>query len=217
VLVALAVNEDGYREIIGASEGAKEDKASWLNFLRHLKVRGLRGAQLFIGDRCLGLVEAIGECFPEAKYQRCVVHFYRNMFSVTPHGKMKEVASMLKAIHAQEGKASAREKAHVIVAKLREMKLKEAAEKLKNGIEETLTYMDFPCEHWTRIRTNNGIERIMLEIRRRTRVVGAFPDGNSALMLICARLRHVSASKWGEKRYLTMDMLTGPTTASELA
>jgi transposase-like protein len=192
VLVALAVNEQGYREIIGACEGAKEDKASWLNFLRHLKTRGLSGAQLFIGDRCLGLVEALGECFPDAKYQRCVVHFYRNMFSVTPRGKVKEVAAMLKAIHAQEDKSAAREKARAVVAKLREMKLKEAAEKLENGIEETLTYMDFPHEHWMRIRTNNGIERIMLEIRRRTRVVGAFPDGNSALMLVCARLRHVS-------------------------
>jgi transposase-like protein len=217
VLVALAVNEHGYREIIGACEGAKEDKASWLNFLRHLKARRLSGAQLFIGDRCLGLVEALGECFPDAKYQRCVVHFYRNMFSVTPHGKVKEVAAMLKAIHAQEDKTAAREKAHIIVAKLREMKLKEAAEKLEKGIEETLTYMDFPREHWTRIRTNNGIERIMLEIRRRTRVVGAFPDGNSALMLVCARLRHVSANKWGEKRYLTMGLLDGVVTASELA
>jgi len=207
VLVALAVNADGYREVIGACEGAKEDTASWLEFLRHLKQRGLKGTQLFVGDKCLGLVEALGEVFPEAKYQRCVVHFYRNMFSVTPHGKMKTVATMLKAIHAQESKEAAREKAIQVVAKLREMKLKEAADKLEKGIEETLTYMSFPIEHWTRIRTNNGLERIMLEIRRRTRVVGAFPDGRSALMLVCARLRHVSSSSWGEKRYLSMSKL----------
>ena len=207
VLVALGVNEEGYREIIGASEGAKEDTESWRGFLRDLRQRGLTGTQLFVGDKCLGLVEALGETFPEAKYQRCVVHFYRNMFSVTPHGKVKEVAAMLKAIHAQENKTSAREKAKAVATKLREMKLKEAADKLEKGIEETLTYMDFPREHWTRIRTNNGIERIMLEIRRRTRVVGAFPDGHSALMLVCARLRHVSASGWGEKRYLTMNAL----------
>ena len=87
------------------------------------------------------------------------------------------------------------------------MKLREAAEKLEKGIEETLMYMSFPAEHWSRIRTNNGLERIMLEIRRRTRVVGAFPDGNSALMLVCARLRHVASSSWSEKRYLTMDKL----------
>lgn len=159
-------------------------------------------------DKCLGLVDALGNVFPEAKYQRCVVHFYRNMFSVTPHGKVKEVAAMLNAIYAQEDKQSARDKAKSVVGKLRSMKLKEAADKLEKGMEETLTYMDFPREHWTRIRTNNGIERIMMEIRRRTRVVVAFPDGNSTLMLVCARLRHVSASSWGEKRYLCMDKLS---------
>jgi len=217
ILVALAVNEEGCREIIGACEGGKEDKVSWLNFLRHLKKRGLKGTQLFIGDKCLGLVEALGETFPEAKYQRCVVHFYRNMLCVTPNSKSREVAAMLKAIHAQEDKAAAREKAKAVAARLREMKLKKAAEKLENGIEETLTYMDFPGEHWTRIRTNNGIERIMREIRRRTRVVGAFPDGNSALMLVCARLRHVSASRWGEKRYLSTVKLGYPTASVILA
>jgi transposase-like protein len=92
---------------------------------------------------------------------------------------------------------SAREKAKAVAEKLRTMKLPEAAKKVEAGIEETLTYMHFPPEHWTRIRTNNGIERIMKEIRRRTRVVGSFPDGNSALMLVCARLRHVASSNWG--------------------
>ena len=94
---------------------------------------------------------------------------------------------MLKAIHAQESKKASREKAKAVVAELRAMKLKEAAKKVEDGIEETLTYCDFPSEHWTRIRTNNVIERLNREIRRRTRVVGTFPDGNSALMLVCAR------------------------------
>src|SRR5690606_19377861 len=108
ILVALAVNNDGYREILGAAEGSKEDKASWLNFLRHLKERGLKGTQLFISDKCLGFVEALGDVFPDAKWQRCIVHFYRNVFTVTPHGKMREVTAMLKAIHAQEDLISAR-------------------------------------------------------------------------------------------------------------
>ena len=102
---------------------------------------------------------------------------------------------MLKAIHAQESKKAAREKAKAVVAQLREMKLKEAAKKVEDGIEETLTYCDFPSEHWTRIRTNNVMERLNREIRRRTRVVGCFPDGNSALMLVCARLRHVAGTQ----------------------
>ena len=94
-----------------------------------------------------------------------------------------------------------------VVAQLKEMKLKEADKKVEDGIEETLTYCDFPSEHWTRIRTNNGIERLNREIRRPTRVVGTFPDGNSALMLVCARLRYVAGSQWGNKKYMNMKHL----------
>jgi putative transposase len=204
ILIAMAVNEDGYREVIGASEGMKEDKTSWLEFMKSLKERGLSGTQLFIGDKCLGLLEAVNETFPEAKFQRCTVHFYRNVFSVTPRSKMKEVAAMLKAIHAQEDKEAAKEKATAVVAKLRDMKLKEAAKKVEDSILETLTYMDFPQAHWTKLRSNNVIERLNREIRRRTRVVGTFPDGHSALMLVCARLRYVASKAWGTKMYMSM-------------
>jgi transposase-like protein len=114
---------------------------------------------------------------------------------------------MLKAIHAQESKAAAREKAAQVVAKLREMKLSSAAKKLEDGIDETLTYMEFPSQHWSRIRTNNTIERLNREIKRRTKAIGAFPDGQSALMLVCARLRHVAGTQWGAKRYMNMDHL----------
>ena len=114
---------------------------------------------------------------------------------------------MLKAIHAQESKVAAREKAVQVAAKLREMKLSSAAKKLEDGIDETLTYMDFPSQHWSRIRTNNTIERLNREIKRRTKAIGAFPDGQSALMLVCARLRHVAGTQWGAKRYMNMDHL----------
>ena len=163
ILVAIAVNEDGYREVLGAAEGMKEDKASWVSFFQWLRSRGLDGVKL--------------------------------------------VAKMLKAIHSQESKKAAREKAKAVVEELRSMKLKEAAKKVEDGIEETLTYCDFPSEHWTRIRTNNVIERLNREIRRRTRVVGSFPDGNSALMLVCARLRHVAGTQWGNKKYMNMKHL----------
>ena len=207
VLVAIAVNEDGYREVLGAAEGMKEDKASWVSFFKWLRGRGLEGVKLIVGDKCLGMLEAVGEVFPEAKYQRCVVHFYRNVFSVVPKSKVKNVAKMLKAIHAQESKKASREKAAAVVAELKSMKLPEAAKKVEAGIEETLTYCDFPSEHWTKISTNNAIERLNREIRRRTRVVGAFPDGNSALMLVCARLRHVVGTQWGSKKYMNMKHL----------
>ena len=207
VLVAIGVNREGYREVLGVAEGAKEDKESWGTFLRYLKERGLKGVKLFISDKCLGLIESLGEFYREAMWQRCVVHFYRNVFTVVPKGKEKEVAAMLKAIHAQEDKKEAMRKAKTVVKKLQSMRLKQAAEKVKEGIEETLSYYNFPREHWRRIRTNNPLERIMKEIRRRTRVVGSFPDGNSALMLASARLRHIAGTKWGLKQYLKMDRL----------
>ena len=207
ILVAIAVNEDGFREVLGTAEGMKEDKASWVNFFQWLHGRGLDGVKLIVGDKCLGMLEAVGEVFPEAKYQRCIVHFYRNVFTVTPRGKMRDVTHMLKAIHAQETREAAREKAQSVAQKLREMRLKEAAKKVEDGIEETLTYYAFPSEHWLKIRTNNMLERLNREIRRRTRVVGTFPDGESALMLVCARLRHVAGTQWGVKRYMSMKSL----------
>ena len=154
-----------------------------------------------------GLVESIAEHFPESRWQRCVVHYYRNVFSVVPRGKVREVAAMLKAIHAQENREEALKKAAAVAVKLKEMKLKKASEKVSNSIHETLEYMYFPERHWLRIRTNNPLERIMREIRRRTRVVGNFPDGESALMLVAARLRHIAGTKWGTKKYLNTDLL----------
>ena len=217
ILVAIGVDEDGYREVIGAAEGMKEDAESWKSFLVRLKERGLEGVKLMVGDKCLGMCNAVAEVFPEAKYQRCTVHFYRNVFSVTPRKHTREVSRMLKAIHAQESKEAARKKAKDVVEQLRAMKLKEAAKKVEDGIEETLTYMDFPSQHWLKIRTNNVIERMNREIRRRTRVVGTFPDGKSALMLVCARLRYVSGKEWGTKRYLCMKYMTGSNCESEIA
>ncbi len=210
VLVAIGVRADGYREILGVVEGVKEDTESWRGFLRHLKQRGLSGVRLFTSDKSLGLVEALGEFYPEAAWQRCVVHFYRNVFSVVPKSKVKEVAAMLKAIHAQEDRQAAREKGRAVVEKLTAMRLAQAAEIIRAGCDETLSYMAFPREHWTRLRTNNVLERIMREIRRRTRVVGAFPDGQSALMLVAARLRHIAGTKWGTRRYLNMERLREP-------
>ncbi len=207
VLVAIGVREDGYREILGVVEGLKEDTESWRNFLRHLKQRGLQGVQLLVSDKCLGLVEAVGEFYPEATWQRCMVHWYRNVMSVVPRGKMKEAMAMLKAIHAQEDRQAARDKANLVADKLDTMRLSQASMIVREGVDETLSYMAFPREHWTRIRTNNVLERIMREIRRRTRVVGNFPDGKSAVMLVAARLRHIAGTRWGKRVYLDMERL----------
>jgi transposase-like protein len=179
VLVAIGVDSHGYRQVLGVKEGAKEDKESWVAFMRYLKSRGLAGVQMFVSDKCLGLVESLVDFYPKAKWQRCTVHFYRNVYTIVPKSKVKVVAAMLKAIHAQEDREAA----------------------------ETLSYYAFPSQHWRSLRTNNPLERLMREIRRRTRVVGAFPDGKSALMLVAARLRHVAGTKWGARRYINMDRL----------
>ena len=207
VLAAIGVDQDGYRRVLGVSEGQKEDKSGWMNFLKELKQRGLGGIRLIISDACLGLVESVAEVFPKADWQRCVVHFYRNVFSHTPRKHMRVVAAMLKAIHAQENRDAACRKAVEVIAKLREMKLGNAADLVEQSIEETFSFYAYPSEHWLKLKTNNPMERLMKEIRRRTKVVGAFPDGKSALMLVSARLRHVSTTNWGQRKYMNMDLL----------
>ena len=214
LLVASAVNSEGYREILGICEGAKEDKSGWSAFLRHLVDRGLKGVRLIISDACRGLVESVADYLPEARWQRCMVHFYRNIFSHVPSGKMREVSHMLKAIHAQESRETAREKADAVVMELRCQKLTRAADLVAESIGETLTYYAFPDSHWIKIRTNNPLERIMKEIRRRTRVVGAFPDGQSCLNLAAARLRHIAGTQWSTRRYMNMAPLYAEQTST---
>jgi putative transposase len=204
LLVASAVNAEGYREILGICEGVKEDKSGWSAFLRHLVDRGLSGVRLIISDTCRGLVECVAEYLPDARWQRCMVHFYRNVFSHVPSAKMREVSHMLKAIHAQESRLAAQAKADAVIGELRGQRMTRAAELVETSIGETLTYYAFPDIHWQKIRTNNPLERIMKEIRRRTRVVGAFPDGQSCLNLAAARLRHIAGTQWSTRKYMNM-------------
>ena len=131
----------------------------------------------------------------------------RNVFCDVPRSRGKEIGAKLKAIFAQEDRTACLKKAEEVAQFLRENKMRTAANTLEKGILEALTYTNYPHEHWLKIRSNNGIERINREIRRRTNAVGCFPDGNSALMLVCARLRFVSASEWGVKTYLNMERL----------
>ena len=162
---------------------------------------------MFTGDKAAGMVGSIAEVFPEAAYQRCTVHFYRNVLAKVPKSKRPKVAAMLKAVHAMESREAAEAKALEVASELRAAKLNEAAKVVMDGYAETLAYTRFPREHWRRIRTNNAIERLNREIRRRTRVVGTFPDGKSALMLVTARLKYVAESEWGARRYLDVTLL----------
>ena len=146
---------------------------------------------------------------PDAGYQRCMVHFMRNVLSRVSHKHMAWAASALKAIFAMESRESALAKAESVAAEMEARRLKAAANCLREGVGETTTYLlpEFPDGHRRRIRTDNMIERLNREIRRRTRVVGSFPDGNSALMLVCARIRYVTDNEWSTRRYLDMSRL----------
>ncbi len=206
LLLAIGVSTEGYREVLGVMEGYREDKASWLELLRLLVKRGLTGVRLIIADAHLGLKEAAKACFPSARYQRCKVHFMRNVFSKVPRKQSADVALMLKAIFAQESKEAATQKAKEVARTLRARRLTKAAEVLENGIEAATTFYSFPAEHWRYIASNNPIERVNREIRRRTDVVGAFPDTESCLMLVSARLRYISDT-WARRRYMDMDLL----------
>ena len=207
VMVAIGVNSDGYREVIGAAEGFTESKECWADFLSWLKSRGLRGVRMITGDKAAAMTGAIAEVFPDAAYQRCTVHFYRNVLAKVPKSRRSQVAAMLKAIHAMESREASEQKALAVAGELDAMRLGAAAKCVREGFGETLTYTRFPREHWRRIRTNNAIERLNREIRRRTRVVGTFPDGKSALMLVTARLKYVADSEWGSRRYLDVSLL----------
>jgi transposase-like protein len=204
ILVAIGVNAEGYREILGVAEGSREDKESWKTFFRYLKGRGLEDVRLIVSDKNLGLLDIIGDFFPESLWQRCVVHFYRDILSAVPKGKAKKVGMMLRAIHAQEDREAACQKAEEVAQKLEAEQLHKASRLVRSGAEETFSYYAFPSNHWRHIRTNNPLERLNREIRRRTRVVGCFPDGHSALMLVAARLRYHAGQKWGIERYLNM-------------
>ena len=162
---------------------------------------------MFTGDKAAGMMGSVAEVFPGARYQRCTAHFYRNALAKAPKSKRSQVVAMLKTIHTMESREASAAKAESVAAELESMRLKEATKVVREGFAETFAYCAIPREHWRRIRTNNAIERLNREIRRRTRVVGTFPDRKSALMLVAARLKYVADSEWDSRRYLDAPLL----------
>ena len=209
VLVAIGVGTEGRREAIAADEGMREDAAGWERFFRSMIERGLRGVGLVVGDRCAGLVSTVNSMPPNARCQRCMVRFMRDVLSKTPPGHREWASTALKAIFAQENRESAMAKAGTVAGEMEERKLKSAANRLREGVGGTATYLlpGFPANHRIKLRTDNMIERLNKEIRRRTRVVGGFPDSNSALMLVCARIRYVTSRSWSDRRYMDTSRL----------
>ncbi len=205
VLVAIGVTQRGYREVLAVSEGAKEDKASWTGFLRQMKQRGLKGVRAVRLRQVPRAGREPGRLLSRGAVAALRGPLLPQRVDGGAHQQGERSGGDAQSDPRPGRPAAAKQKAGQVVAQLREMKLAGAAQLVDNGLDETLSYYELPPEHWRCLRTNNPLERLMREIRRRTRVVGAFPDGKSALMLVAARLRHVAATRWGSKRYLQMN------------
>jgi len=202
VLVAYAIGPDGYRRLLAVSLGAVEDEASWTDLLTMLIERGLTGVKLVIADDHKAIAKAVRMVLPEASRQRCLVHFERNVMAKAPRHLRGRVAKEFASIFAAPTRKDAKKQLEVFKAGLGSH-LPEVVKCLDEGFGAATAFYDFPHEHWSRIRTTNGLERLNREIKRRTRAIGAFPDRASVLRLVTAVLLHVT-SRWSSRRYLTM-------------
>ncbi len=206
VLAAVGVNGRGEREVLGVVAADREDPAAWLEFLRSLQQRGLNGVRLFVGDQSPGLAPGVIALFPGSAYQQCVLQFYRSVLSLVPPAQTPAVEDLLKTIHASADRAAARARAAQVESTMRLMNLPFVAVAIAEYVEQTLNYFAFPRAHWRHLRSNFLLNRIVRDIRERARVVGAFSDAPSAVLLVGARLRHVAGESWG-RRHLVMGHL----------
>ena len=206
VLVATGVNADGRREILGLEVTSAEDGAGWLAFLRALVARGLSGVQLVISDCHAGLVAAIGATLAGAAWQRCRSHYLRNLLTVVPRSAQPFVATLVRTIFDQPDAASVRTQHTWVLAAL-EAKHPAAAEHLDAACEDLLAFAAFPREIWPQIWSNNPQERLNKEIRRRTDVVGIFPDRTALIRLVGAVLAE-QTDEWAiATRYMSAESL----------
>jgi transposase-like protein len=206
-LVATGVNADGQREILGVDIATTEDGAGWQAFLRSLVARGLAGVQLVISDDHPGLVDAIASTLPGASWQRCRTHYLRNLLTKVPRSAEAMVATMVRSIFAQPSAQEVWAQHRRVVDHLTEMGLTDAAEHLDAAAAEILVFTGFPKAHWTQIWSTNPQERLNKEIRRRTNVVGIFPNRPSIIRLVGALLAEQS-DEWAiTRRYMSLDSL----------
>ncbi|MFZ5849622.1 MAG: IS256 family transposase [Actinomycetota bacterium] len=206
VLVATGVNADGHREILGVQVTSSEDGAGWLAFWRDLTARGLTGVKLVTSDAHRGLVTAIEATLPGASWQRCRTHYAANLMSVTPKSSWGWVKALLHSIYDQPDADAVHAQFDRVVDALTE-KLPKVAEHLETARADILAFTPFPKEIWRQIWSNNPNERLNREIRRRTDVVGIFPDRNSVIRLVGAVLAE-QHDEWAEgRRYLGLDVL----------
>jgi putative transposase len=206
-LVAVGVNGDGQREVLGLDIASQEDGAGWLGFLRGLSARGLSGVKLVISDAHRGLVEAIGAALPGAGWQRCRTHYLRNLLAKVPKSAQPWVATMVRTIFDQPDTASVQAQFGRVVQAI-EAKFPDAATHLDEARDDLLAFAGFPHEVWRQIWSNNPQERLNKEIRRRTDVVGIFPNRASIIRLVGAVLAEQTDEWTEQRRYMGIEILT---------
>ena len=205
VIVAVAVNTDGVREIVGVAVGPSEAEPFWLKFLRDLTRRGLRGVKLVISDAHLGLKAAIAKVFP-ATWQRCRVHFMRNALAFANKGQRQMVLALINTAFAQETSEAAHEQWRVVADHFR-TKMPKLASMLDEAEIDVLAFMDFPRAHRKQIASTNPLERLNAEIKRRTDVVGIFPNDPAIVRLVGALLLEQNDEWQLQRRYLSLEGL----------
>jgi putative transposase len=201
-LVAVGVNEEGRREILGLDVVTGEDGAGWLAFLRSLKARGLKGVELVISDAHAGLKDAIASVLRGATWQRCRTHFMRNLLTRVPKAAQGLVATLVRSIFAQPDVESVRAQHGRIVEQLA-VRFPQAAEMLAESADDLLAFLAFPKEHWRQVWSNNPQERLNREIRRRSDVVGIFPNRQALIRLVGAVLCEIDDDWAVVRRYMT--------------
>ncbi len=202
-VVAVGVTQTGEREVLGFDVGAAESYGFWVSFLRGLASRGLSGVKLVISDAHVGLRQALSEVLAGASWQRCRVHFMRNLLGLVPRGAQPLVGAWVRTIFAQPDQEAAREQLELVVGSL-EGKYPKAADLLRDAGEDVITHMAFPQAHWRRIHSTNVLERLHREIKRRCNVVGIFPNARSALRLIGAVLEEQGDEWLAVRRYFSL-------------
>jgi putative transposase len=207
LLACVGVDEEGFREVLAVEVAGSEKGAAYASLLRELMDRGLRGVRLVVSDDHEGIKAAVAGELPGVEWQRCVVHFERNVLSHVPASAMGEVAEDLKAIFKVRREKTALALAEEFV-ELYVSRFPKAVSILEAGIEDALTYLRYPGSHHARIRTTNMLERLFREVKRRTKVVGVFPNETSAATLATEIVLR-SSEEWALRRYLAMDALEG--------
>jgi len=205
LLVCVGVNEEGHREVLAVEVAGGEKSAAYSSLLRGLMDRGLKGVRLVISDDHEGIKAAVAGELPGVEWQRCTVHFQRNVLAHVPASAMGEVAEDLKAIFKVRREKTAKALAEEFVG-LYEKRYPKAIAVFEAGIGSALTYLRYPGSHHARIRTTNVLERLFKEVKRRTKVVGVFPNETSASTLATEVILR-SSEEWALKRYLSMEAL----------